>query len=91
MLHRRVVEDPDAYVQQSAVVALDRMPDRRSFLFLMQAMDNPAILDDISDLFIRHKDVFRDLLEKAWRTADSRHEMVIAAILQALKTDGSGT
>lgn len=91
MLHRRVVEDPDAYVQQSAVVALDRMPDRSSFLFLMQAMDNPAILDDISDLFIRHKDVFRDLLEKAWRTADSRHEMVIAAILQALKTDGSGT
>lgn len=89
-LHKLLVSDPDAYVQQSAVVALDRMPDRSSFPFLMQAMDNPAILDDISDLFIRHKDVFRDLLERAWRTADSRHEMVIAAILQALKTPGIG-
>lgn len=90
-LHGTLVDDPDPYVQQSAVVALDRMPDRSSFPFLMKAMDNPAILDDISDLFIRHKDVFRDLLEQAWRTADSRHEMVIAAILQALKTQGSVT
>jgi len=90
-LHRILVDDPDPYVQQSAVVALDRMPERSSFPFLMQAMDNAAILDDISDLFIRHKDLFRDLLEKAWRTADTRHEMVIAAILQALKTQGSGT
>lgn len=83
-LHR-ALEDPDTYVQQSAVLALDRLPDRGSFPFLFKALENTAILDDVSDLFVRHKDLFRDLLEEAWRTADSRREVMIAAILQAMK------
>jgi hypothetical protein len=48
-------------------------------------LENPAILDDVSDIFVRHKQLFRDRLEEAWRTADSRREVVIAAILQAMK------
>ena len=84
VLHR-AVEDPDAYVQQSAVHGLDRMPDRSSFPILFKALENTAILDDVTDVFVKHKDVFRDLLEEAWRTADSRREVVIAAILQSMK------
>jgi HEAT repeat protein len=83
-LHR-ALEDPDTYVQQSAVLALDRIPDRSSFPFLFKALENAAILDEVSEVFVRHKDLFRDLLEEAWRTADSRREVVIAAILQAMK------
>lgn len=83
-LHR-ALEDPDTYVQQSAVLALDRLPDRSSFPFLFKALESAAILDEVSEVFVRHKDLFRDLLEEAWRTADSRREVVIAAILQAMK------
>jgi HEAT repeat protein len=83
-LHQ-ALQDPDTYVQQSAVLALDRIPDRSSFEPLFRALENPAILDEVSDLFVRHKELFRDLLEEAWRTADSRREVVIAAILQAMK------
>ena len=83
-LHR-AVEDPDTYVQQSAVHSLDRLPDPISFPVLFKAMENPAILDDVTDVFVNHKSVYRDLLEEAWRTADSRREVVIAAILQSMK------
>jgi HEAT repeat protein len=83
-LHR-ALEDPDTYVQQSAVLALDHIPDRSSFPHLFKALENAAILDDISEVFVRHKTLYRDLLEEAWRTADSRREVVIAAILQAMK------
>ncbi|MEK6372914.1 MAG: HEAT repeat domain-containing protein [Acidobacteriota bacterium] len=79
------LEDPDTYVQQSAVLALDKLPDLSSFPPLFKALENDAILDDVSDLFVRHKNLFRRLLEEAWRTADSRREVVIAAILQAMK------
>jgi HEAT repeat protein len=83
-LHQ-ALQDPDTYVQQSAVLALDRIPDRSSFEPLFRALENAAILDEVSDVFVRHKELFRDLLEEAWRTADSRREVVIAAILQAMK------
>jgi hypothetical protein len=73
-------------VQQSAVLALDKLPDRSSFPYLFRALENGAILDEVSDLFVRHKQLYRDLLEEAWRTADSRREVVIAAILQAMKS-----
>ncbi|MGZ4807954.1 MAG: HEAT repeat domain-containing protein [Thermoanaerobaculia bacterium] len=85
-LHR-ALEDPDTYVQQSAVLALDKIPDRSSFPHLFRALERPAILDDVSDVFVRHKNVFRDLLEQTWRTADSRKEVVIAAILQAMRSE----
>lgn len=87
MLHR-AVEDPDTYVQQSAVLALDKVADRSSFPVLFKALENSAILDDVSEALVRHKDLYRDLLEEAWRTADSRREVVIAAILQAMKRSG---
>jgi HEAT repeat protein len=83
-LHR-ALEDPDPYVQQSAVFALDKIPDRSSFPHLFKAMENATVLDDVSDVFVKHKDLYRDLLEEAWRTADSRREVVIAAILQSMK------
>jgi HEAT repeat protein len=86
-LHR-ALEDADTYVQQSAVMALDKIPERASFPHLFRALENAAILDDVSDVFIRHKQLYRDLLEEAWRTADSRREVVIAAILQAMKEKG---
>lgn len=84
MLHR-AIEDPDTYVQQSAVHALDKVADRSSFPVLFRALENAAILDDVSEVFVRHRDLYRDLLEETWRTADSRREVVIAAILQAMK------
>jgi HEAT repeat protein len=83
-LHR-ALEDGDTYVQQSAVLALDKIPDRESFPHLFKALENAAILDDVSEVFVRHKQLYRDLLEEAWRTADSRREVVIAAILQAMR------
>jgi HEAT repeat protein len=79
------LEDSDTYVQQSAVHALERVADRSSFPHLFKALENGAILDDVSDVFVKHKDTYRDLLEEAWRTADSRREVVIAAILQAMR------
>ncbi len=85
VLHH-ALDDPDTYVQESAVLALDRIPDRSSFPHLLGALENAAILDDVCDVFIRHRDLYRDLLEQAWRTADSRREMVIAAILSAMKS-----
>ncbi len=84
-LHRLLTSDPDSYVQQSVVLALDRMGDVSSFPFLLASLESPAILDDVSDLLVRHKEAFREPLERAWRTADSRHEVIIAAILQAMK------
>ncbi len=79
------LKDQDTYVQQSAVLALDKIPDRSSFPHLLEALENRAILDDVSDVFVRHKELYRDLLEEAWRVADSRREVVIAAILSAMK------
>src|SRR5205814_1968189 len=73
------------YRHQSAVLALDKIPDRSSFPHLLEALENRAILDDVSDVFVRHKELYRDLLEEAWRVADSRREVVIAAILSAMK------
>jgi HEAT repeat protein len=84
MIHR-AMEDSDTYVQQSAVLALDKLADRSSFPVLFKALENAAILDDVSDVLVKHRDLYRDLLEEAWRTADSRREVVIAAILQAMK------
>jgi HEAT repeat protein len=84
-LQQIVLEDPDVYVQQAAVQAIEKMPDRSSFPVLLKALENPAILDEVSDIFIKHKAIYRQLLEEAWRTADSRGEVVIAAILQAMK------
>jgi HEAT repeat protein len=82
---QNAVEDPDPYVQQSAVAALDKMPDRSSFGVLLRALDNPAILDDVCEVLIHHKDIYRDLLEQAWKAADRRREVVIAAALTAMK------
>jgi HEAT repeat protein len=84
-LHR-ALEDSDTYVQESAVLALDKVADRSSFPYLFTALENPAILDDVADVLIRHKNLYRDLLEQAWRTADSRREAIIAAILSAMKS-----
>jgi len=67
------------------VRALDKMPERSSFPALFRSLENAAILDTLCDVFVRHKDLYRDLLEQAWRTADSRHEAVIAGILAAMK------
>lgn len=84
MLHQ-ALEDADTYVQQSAVLALDKVADRSSFPYLFKALENAAVLDDVSDVFVRNADLFREPIEEAWRTADSRREVVIAAILQAMK------
>ncbi|HEX8255105.1 MAG TPA: HEAT repeat domain-containing protein [Thermoanaerobaculia bacterium] len=83
-LHR-ALDDPDTYVQQSAIHSLDKVADRTSFPYLFKALENAAILDDVSEVLIKHRDLFRDELEAAWRTADSRREVVIAAMLQAMK------
>ena len=80
------LEDSDAYVQQSAVAALDKIPDPSSFPALLRALDNRAILDDVCDVFLRHKQMYRDLLEKAWSGADRRREIVIAALLSTAKS-----
>lgn len=88
-LHR-ALEDADTYVQQSAILALDKVADRTSFPHLFKALENSAILDDVSEVFVRHRDLYRDLLEEAWRTADSRREVVIAAILSAMKRKEEG-
>jgi HEAT repeat protein len=89
VLHR-ALEDPDTYVQQSAILALDKVADRSSFPYLFKALENSAILDDVSEVFVKHRDLYRDLLEEAWRTADSRREVVIAAILSAMKRKEEG-
>jgi len=83
-LHQ-ALEDPDTYVQQSAVFSLDKVADRSSFPYLLRALENVAVLDDVSETLIRHKDLYREFLEEAWRKADSRREVVIAAILAAMK------
>ncbi|HEY6842794.1 MAG TPA: hypothetical protein VI391_01395, partial [Thermoanaerobaculia bacterium] len=79
------LDDSDAYVQESAVLALDKLADRSSFPHLVESLENEAILDEIADVLIHHKALYRDLLEQAWRTADSRREAIIAAILSAIK------
>jgi HEAT repeat protein len=84
------LEDSDTYVQQSAVMALDKVADRSSFPHLFKALEKPAVLDDVSEIFVRHQALYRDLLEEAWRTADSRREVVIAAILSAMKKKEEG-
>jgi len=83
---QKAVGDPDPYVQQSAVTALDKIADRSSFPVLLLALDKPAIVDDVCDVLIHHKDLYRDLLEQAWKSADRRRETVIAAILSAMKS-----
>jgi len=83
-LHR-ALDDSDTYVQESAVLALDKMADRSSFGHLLEALENPSILDEIADVLIHHNNLYRDQLEEAWRTADSRREAIIAAILSAMK------
>ena len=70
------------------MLALDKIADRSSFPYLFRALENVAILDDVSEVFVKHKQLYRDLLEQAWRTADSRREVVIAAILAAMSEKG---
>ncbi|MGA7617372.1 MAG: HEAT repeat domain-containing protein [Thermoanaerobaculia bacterium] len=84
-VHHILADDPDPYVQHSAVEAIDKLGRPESFPFLLQSLDNPAILDDVSDLLVRHKEIYRSLLEAAWREADNRREPVIAAILEAMR------
>ncbi len=86
LLHERLSEDPDSYVQQATIEALGRLADPRSFPHLLAALDNPAIVDEVSELLVHHKAVYREQLENAWRTADSRRESVIAAILEAMRS-----
>src|SRR5688572_6904916 len=62
-LHR-ALDDSDTYVQQSAVLGLGKVADRSSFPFLFKALENSAILDDVSEVFVRHKELYRDLLEE---------------------------
>jgi HEAT repeat protein len=85
-LHETLQRDDDSYVQQSVIEALDRLGDQSSFPYLLEALNNPAVIDEVSDIFVRHKKVYRDRLEQAWRTADSRKESVIAAILETMRT-----
>ncbi len=85
VLHR-ALEDRDTYVQQTAVLALDKIPDRASFPYLFAALDTSPVLDEVSETLVRHKEIYRDLLEEQWRTADNRRETLIAAILQAMKS-----
>jgi HEAT repeat protein len=80
------LDDADPYVQQCAVGAIDKLADRSSFPFLLRALDNPAILDEVCEVFVHHKQIYRDQLEDAWRNADRRREVVIAAILTAMKS-----
>jgi HEAT repeat protein len=89
VLHH-ALEDGDTYVQQSAVTALEKVADRSSFPHLFKALEKPAVLDEVSEIFVRHQELYRDLLEEAWRTADSRREVVIAAILSAMKKKEEG-
>ena len=86
LLHERLAEDPDSYVQQATIEALDRLADPSSFPHLLAALENPAIVDEVSEVLVHHKDVYREQLEAAWRTADSRRESVIAAILEAMRS-----
>ena len=72
-------------MQECAVLALDKMPDRSSFPALFRSLENAAVLDEVCDVFVQHKNLFHDLLEEAWRTADSRRESIIAGILTAMK------
>lgn len=84
-LEQLLASDPDPYVRQTVVQALDRIGRPESFPALIQALDDPAIVDEVSDAFVRHGERWRESLEEAWRTADARREPVIAAILAAMK------
>lgn len=87
VLHELIEKDPDSYVQQAAIASIDRLGDPSSFPHLVEALENPAIVDEVSEVLVRHKSVYRGELEKAWRTADSRKESVIAAILEAMRSN----
>lgn len=85
-LHETLRTDPDTFVRQSVVNGLEKMGRRESFPCLFEAIEDQAVLDEITHLFVRHKEVYRDLLEQAWRKAGSRHEVIISAILQSMKS-----
>ncbi|HXI14127.1 MAG TPA: HEAT repeat domain-containing protein [Thermoanaerobaculia bacterium] len=82
-LHRLLLNDEDVYVQKTVVGALGLMGDRSSFPHLVKALRKREIQDAVTELLLRRKDLYGDLLEKAWKTADRQDEMVLAAILQA--------
>ena len=82
----QAIEDADSYVQQCAVGAIDKLADHSSFPHLLRALDNSAILDEVCEVFVHHKQIYREQLEDAWRSADRRREVVIAAILTAMKS-----
>jgi HEAT repeat protein len=84
-LHHAMETDPDTFVRQSVVAGLEKMASRSSFPWLLAAIEDQAVLDEISHLFVKHKETYRDLLEDAWRHAGSRHEVIIAAILQSMR------
>lgn len=86
LLHETLERDSDSYVQQATIEALDHLADRSSFPHLLEALENRAIVDEVSEVLVRHGEVFREDLEKSWRTADSRKESVIAAILEAMRS-----
>lgn len=84
-LHETLRSDSDTFVRQSVVNGLEKMGRRESFSVLFEAIEDQAVLDEVTHLFVRHKEVYRDLLEDAWRKAGSRHEVIISAILQSMK------
>lgn len=84
-MHHAMETDPDTFVRQSVVAGLEKLASRSSFPYLLAAIEDQSVLDEISHLFVKHKETYRDLLEDAWRRAGSRHEVIIAAILQSMR------
>lgn len=84
-LHTVLENEKDPYVRRSIVAAIGVIGDSSSFPRLLDALDDPEVRDDVVDLLLKRPDVFRESLEEAWRTADSRRESLLAAILHAMR------
>lgn len=85
VIHEILEKDPDPFVKVAALNALEILAEETSFPYLLRALDNPELVDNVAQVLISKKQIFQPLMEKEWQTAEKKREEILAIILEEMK------
>ncbi len=87
IIHETIEKDPDPFVKTAALSGLEELADVSSFNYLIKALENPDLIDNVAKVFISKKEIFQSLVEKEWQTSEKKKEEILAIILEEMKED----
>ncbi len=90
VIHEIIEKDPDPFVKTAALSGLEELADVSSFNYLIKALENPDLIDNVAKVFISKKEIFQSLVEREWQTSEKRKEEFLAVILEEMKEDARG-